>query len=159
MNKQEMILPLQFISSTQRDAFHDRRSYEWKILFAVLSFDVLTAGAKLKLDLDLSRLTILIWIAYLGLAIISSIFLRFVHQAHHWNKTFAHRAEDAILNILKEQQPSSEQLELYLDPEPFFSKRAFFNVGKGGAWAWFWQTVILTMFAIASAFLVTQEIH
>lgn len=156
MDRQEMISALQFVSTTQRDAFDGRRRYEWRILFAVLSFDVLTVGAKMKLNLDLSEQSFFIWYAYIGLAVISSIFLSFIHRAHHWNKCIAHRAEKAIVDILKGGQPSAENLELYSKPGPFFCIGAFLNPGKSGAWAWFWQTVILLMFAIASAFLLSQ---
>ncbi|MCX5643639.1 MAG: hypothetical protein NTZ17_02985 [Phycisphaerae bacterium] len=95
----EIVRALEFVSKTQRDAFHGRRNYEWRIFLSVLTLDVLSAGAKLKVGLDLSVFAELIWFAYLSLAIISSIFLLYVHNAHHFNKCSAHKAEWAILCV------------------------------------------------------------
>ncbi len=153
----EIIRALEFISKTQRDAFHGRRNYEWKIFLSVLTLDVLSAGAKLKVGLDLSMYAGLVWFAYLSLALISSIFLLYVQSAHHFNKCSAHKAEWAILDIIRGGKPSAEHMKLYTDHERWFSLRGLVCVGKGGVWAWFWQTVLLVIFGIAAAVLVNAK--
>jgi len=151
----DAISALQFISQTQRDAFTNRRNVEWKIFYTALTFDVLSVGAKLKVELDLSSYVKYIWIAYLLLSIVSSIFLLYLSRAHHINKSSAHKAEHAILKLLKDEQLVENDLQLYSNHKRCFSFKRLYTVGEAGNWAWFWQTVVLILFAVSAALLLS----
>ena len=179
MDKKDMISALEFVSTTQRKEVYTRRIYEWKIIFTVLTFDVLTAGAAIKLGTDLSGSAALVWRVYLGLTIISIIYLQRLYRNNRLNKDAAHKAEHAVVAILAGRSPSAAELAVYhgcVESAPKAnseerspnredscsgedrSRNRLARLGLwfwGWPWGWFWQALVLLMFGVAAAYLVS----
>lgn len=102
MESKEKLESFRFLAKMHRNQFDERRKYEWKIIFTILSFYVLSALFTLQDKVNPASAWI-IWLSFSILAVISIVFLAFLHAAKFKNREIAHRAEDAILEILNEK--------------------------------------------------------
>lgn len=157
MNRNGKFECLMFISQIHRSQFDERRRYEFKILFTSLSFYVFSVaaiyGGKITLPIDL-RLKLMVWIMFIAIAGVTSIFLANVHMANHKNKRFAEKAENAIAELSEVKEFTS----LFSASNNYWvSWGSLFKRGIRGRWAWFWEVVTLFSFSIASAMLVTLK--
>jgi len=103
----EKLDSLKFLSKIHRTEFHERRQYEYKIIFAVLAFYALAAVAICKEDFKIvESLKYCLWLkAFFGLvvagvfllvAILSSFFIWGIHKANAFNKGISEDAERKI---------------------------------------------------------------
>jgi len=146
MKKENQIEILKTLSMIHRGQFDQRRTYEWRIIFATLGIFASSVAAKLlgTANLPTSYLfRVIVWIAFIILAIIASIYLYFVHQANETNKRFAHAAEDALMNIS--------------GVEGFIQAKA--DIPKSVRWFWSltWQVMTLILFAVVCSFIITLK--
>lgn len=171
---------LKFLSQTHRSVFDERRRYEWKIFFTVLSLYVLTVAAVYGGTITISKVLfiVLIWLIFIFLAVITAIFLGFIHMANSKNKIAAEKSENYIALIIEDKDPTKiltntdktkPSLFSFDDnniswtkwnnlfkpdkSEKILSERLF----EGGRWAWFLQSLILIFAAIASAIMLTVK--
>ncbi len=138
---------LKFISETHRREFNERRKHEIKIVFAVLTFYVLAAASRFTTEFPANLdnwFEKILWCVFILLAIISSVFLWFVHNANYTNLTIAQRAESAIEKLIKEE---TAKIDLY--------KKPFKKQGAPKGISWVWQTLIIVIFACSSAIILT----
>lgn len=139
---------LRFISETHRNEFHDRRQYEWKAVMATLTFFVLALAARLsgqvRLPEDCAFRTV-VWVVFFGLAFVLSRFLHRLHQGNKTNKRLAEVAENALIE-------ASSNMDLNKELQSAQSVTG--HPGCAG-WAFWWEAVVIFVFATAAAFLVT----
>jgi len=147
MQNSEKIEPLRFMSETHRREVNERRRYEVKIVLTVLTFYVLAGSSRFTeyFPDNLPRwFKVIIWGAFIILAIVSSIFLWFVHNANIANKTVAERSEDAIEKLIK-----GEEANIDLFRKPFIPRGTI-------KWAnWIWEIIAFVIFACGSAIILT----
>jgi hypothetical protein len=147
MDNKEIIDSLKFMSQTHRGQLNERRRHELRVFFTALTFYVL-AGAMRFSEHFPEKLSclfkVVIWLGFLLLAVVSSAFLWFIHNASYSNKTIAERAEDAIGSFAK-----GEETKIDLFAKPFLGRTKF-------KWAnWVWQLVAIALFAGGSAIILT----
>jgi len=146
-NSAKQLDSLKFLSHTHRSEFNERRKYEWKILFAVLTFYALTVAAICREDLKIMEvlrthpdlrwvLGLIVFAMFLLVAILSSLFIRGVHRANDLNKEIAKQTERKI----------DELGSLGIIPADTLRPLA--------KWAPFYQILILFLFAVCAGFLV-----
>jgi len=137
---------LKFISETHRALHAKRQQYEWRIIFTVLSFYVLSVAAvysKEATNPDFQWFKSIVWGVFITLSIISSIFLWYVHNANAKNKSYAEEAEKKLVEYMNTKK------EVILE----FSNT---NV-RIAMWAFIWQTSTLLLVAIASSTFITSR--
>jgi hypothetical protein len=93
--------------------------------------------------------------AFILLAFLSSLFLALIHAAKYKNRSIAHGAEKAILDILNE---TDSKVNLFEDDSPWLACECFEKLKKSNQWEWLWQTIVIFLFAITSALVVSANI-
>lgn len=135
---------LQFISTTHRTAFDQRRHYEWQTVITTLTFYALTVAAVYAGDFRLPKsqcaVGMIFSLALLGLATISCRFLQHIHEANATNKGITEAAERAIIetSVIKEVRGALPPVRR----------------GSEGNWALRWECTIICLFALISALLL-----
>jgi len=149
---------LKFLTQTHRSEFDERRKYEWKIIFTLLTFYIISIatkyGGNIHLPTDNKFLSI-VWSGFLALAIITSIFLGYIHMANNKNKTIAENAEEAIGMLINEIPILGMSLFSFEEKKYWTSWKKIFEQ-KSGRWSWVTQTITLIAFSIISAYLFTK---
>ena len=146
LNSEQKLDALKFISQTQRYLHEQRQKHELKAFFTTTTLFVLIAAARYSskgiIPTPLPMHLAIIIPVILGLiAFVSTLYLNGIHKANLINKGFAHKAEDHIREILKEngkEIPAPEDAE------------------KQQAITSMWQPVLIWILAIAATFLVTN---
>jgi hypothetical protein len=144
MDAKEKLETLRYFSQMQRNEHHTRQKFEWRLLFTNLTFYVLSVAAIYKERIKISSLQY--WIVFgilLMTVLMSSIYLAFIHRSNCKNKSRAHKAEKAIEEILKDNDPTVD-----LEPE---NKSWFFQSGR---WSWVCESLLLLLFAMASGMAI-----
>jgi hypothetical protein len=146
---------LKFVSQTHRAQFDGRRNYEYKIVFAVLSFYISTLaiiyGGQIVFPSYLNY-KLIFPLIFLCLAVGTAIFLGYLHFANNINKTFAENAENTINDLFMNKNPSEPSLFKLDNTTYWISWRPI--KGKKGKWAWFWQVLALFVFSITASILI-----
>ena len=143
---------LQFLSSTHRSLHDQRRKVEFKVLFTTLTFYIAVSGASLtgKAALPSSpSFRLLVWLVFLIVAGISSVYLRRINSANQRNMTIAVNAENVIASVLASRGFPG------LVPDEFQSKKESQSFGRRILPNWLWQITIVTIFALAAAAITT----
>ena len=94
---------LQFLSQTHRALHEKRQQYEWRIIFTVLSFYVLSVAAvfnKNNSQPDFELFNAAVWFLFLCLATFSAGFLWCIHRANARKKSFAEKAEQGVRELI-----------------------------------------------------------
>lgn len=142
MDENTRIDVLKFLSQTHRSLHEQRRKYEIQVLVGAATFYVFAVAAKLSGKAVSSRsgeFCVITWAFCLVVAGFTSAFLRRLHRANRTNISLAESAEDALATVVgSTQKPQTEG-------------RRYHMVG------WLWQTGLLFVFALASAFLLTRQ--
>ena len=139
---------LKFLSQTHRNEFNERRKYEWKILFAVLTFYVLAVAAVCKEEFKVVSVLsehpgwktifgVVGTFVFLLLAFVTSCFLFGLHKANDSNKQIAHTVEGIVGSLL--------QVDMQV-PSPLVDK------------VFVYQTITLFIFAVTASALVILKI-
>ena len=152
---------LKFISRTHRSQFDERRRYEWKVVFTLLTFYVLSVAAIYGGNVTVPEgwlFELIVWIFFLGLLVVTAIFLASVHMANGKNKSFAENAESAIDTLLGDETQTTPSLFSLENSKYWISWGGLFKRGKRGKWAWLWQVVTLSIFSITAATLLTLKL-
>jgi hypothetical protein len=148
MENKEKIDSLKFMSETHRREFIERRRFEWKIFFTVLTFYVLAGYTRFteKFPEELPPWFIyVVWACFILLAIFSAIILWFICNAHNSNITIAERAEGYIESIIK-----GESVTIDLFKKPFTGRAT-------PRWVhYIWQIATIVLFACGSAIILTS---
>ncbi|MCK4830221.1 hypothetical protein KA005_81640, partial [bacterium] len=95
MEAKDKLGSLRSLAQIHRGQFDERHRYEWKIIFTILSFYVLSAALSCKKGTALPTGTWFhwtVWISFITLAALSSVFLAFIHVANHKNISIAENA-------------------------------------------------------------------
>jgi hypothetical protein len=142
-----------FISETNRRAFQARKQHEWKIIFSVLALFILSASLKLKHEFQLPT-TWLSYFAYGLVALLTIIFLKFVHTANNTNKCIAQRAEGAIQTLINGKDIG--QLDLFSVGKRLFPWGSLIHPGQGGLWDWFCKSVIIGVVGLVSGIILAH---
>ncbi len=100
MEIKDKIESLKYLSQIHRQQFDERRKYEWKIIFTVLTFYVLCVSAVYVQKITIKSYEWLIWLFFIILAGAVSEFLRCLHKANDKNKKIAQSAEDTISKLI-----------------------------------------------------------
>jgi hypothetical protein len=144
MEENKQFDALKFLSETHRSLHEKRQKYEWKIIFAALTFFVASVGVVYshKVNLPESKLiSALIWVLFLSFAFISVCFLRSIHTANARNKSFAEDVERQIMAFVNQQ--TITKITFSMD-----------NFRKT-YWAFYWQAFLITVLAVATATMLT----
>jgi len=144
--KETVLESLKFISETHRSLHAKRQQYEWRIIFTVLSFYVLSVAAIFSKNTstpDSQWFKLTVWIVFIILSLISSGFLWYVHNANAKNKYYAEEAERKLIEYMNTKKES------ILD----FST----TDARVTMWAFIWQTSTLLLSAIAAATFITTH--
>lgn len=142
---------LKHISQTHRSQLDERRKYEWKIFLASASFYVLSVAAVYKDEIKLQGNYIGIFIIYfvfLVQAIVTVLFLGHIHIANNKNKILAENAEKEIA-VLIGHKLDAKTNNYWDSSNKFLSRKA---TGRG---VFFCQAVMIFIFAITSAIVIT----
>ena len=143
-NKGYVLEGFTHLASSHRKLHNDRRKYEWKVIFSVITFYVLIVSAFYTGDIDFNNgpiLMIIIPLIFAWLAIISIFFLRKLHIANSKNMRIAEYSERNINNLINDKEVDFIKLK-DIRPEPNW-------------WAFSWQiTSIITFAAIASVLVI-----
>jgi uncharacterized membrane protein (DUF485 family) len=143
INKFEL---LKFISQTHRELHAKRQQYEWRILFTVLTFYILSVAATFSRNSTTPNFHWFhsaVWCAFLLLAVVSSGFLLYIHRANSKNKSYAEEAEQKLVECL---DPDKEVKLSFSETSVRFTW-----------WAFSWQATTLFIVAIASATFITAN--
>jgi len=142
LEQKHKIAALQFIASTHRLEFENRRKVEWRVVILCLTFYVLAVALKFKegVKIPLSARPLLI-VAFLLVAAVTVIFSFFIHLAHAANKGIAERAESAIQSIIN---------GITDEPIHLFGKS---GGSSSGIYGWLCQSAMVVVFALTSIVL------
>ena len=153
MNEADRIDGLKALSQTHREQSRERRKTEWRCVFTTISFFVLSGVAVLKNQIHLNGpLKFAFSVVFAALAIITAIFLAYLHMAGNKDKELAERAEDMLRSIL---DPSQYQKTLpLLGFEKYWVSWQTFRRAKGGRWGYIWQTITICFFAVGSGIII-----
>ncbi|MDD5050956.1 MAG: hypothetical protein PHV93_04460 [Candidatus Pacebacteria bacterium] len=147
MENKEKIDSLKFMSETHRRELSERRRYEFKIVITVITFYVLAGASRFTGEFPVSLpcwFKVILWSAFLILVVVSSIFLRSVHNANYANKSIAERSESAIEALIN----GEDIKKINLFGKPF--------AAEGIKWTnLVWEVVAIILFAFASAVTLT----
>ena len=118
LNPKEILECLKFISQTYRSQSTERGKYEWKIVFTLLTFYVLSVVAVYSGQIILpiipeggffgvmgSRL--IMWALFIILAVAVSFYLFYLHVCNYRDETIAGNAEEAIRDLLENKMPQT----------------------------------------------------
>ena len=156
MNTKDKIDALQFLVSTHRGEFESRRSFQFKAISGVIVLMGLAMTARVN-EKSHAVVSVLpdwiIWTAVTLVAAIGSAFLFFVHSANAFNKSVAHRAEKAIQEAINNVPDSP--LDLYSKPDKHAISQMF-RIGNGGFWGWLFESILIIVFAIITALVLTS---
>lgn len=165
MNPPDQLKGLQYLSQTHRNEFNERRKCEYKVLLSLLTFFVLcavsTLSDKIKIPNDSLLFIRFIWIIFSLTAIIFSKYLIDLHSANNINKKIAEISEGKIADIL---EISSKKNEDFLPLSDKIKKHLQILLWKDvlnprskrrGLWACRTQVLMVWLFAISAAFLLT----
>ena len=104
---QEKLEFLKYLSQTHRQQFDERRRYEIKIVFSIITFYILTVSAiytkGINIELIKYRFNTIIFVAIaiaLVIDIIAIIFMGKIHRSNHIELRFAESTEDCIEKML-----------------------------------------------------------
>ncbi|MBE3723419.1 hypothetical protein HJ202_24340 [Vibrio parahaemolyticus] len=156
MTNRETIESLQFIVITHRAEFEARRALQFKAISGVFVLMGVAMMARVndKTHAVIGSLPDCMIYSALGLIVFSSsMFIFFAHSANAFNKSVAHRSEKAI------QDTINGELQLPLDLYLKQSQQgllAMFKVGNGGYWGWLFESIIILVFAIITAWVLTS---
>lgn len=146
MEKNDQFDALKFLSETHRSLHEKRQKYEWKIIFAVLTFFIASVGALYSQKINIPEegpIKVIIWGFFISFALVTVCFLRSIHTANGRNKSFAEAVEKQIV-ALANQQPLAVVT---------FSMEEF----RKTYWAFYWQAFITILLAIAAATMLTYS--
>lgn len=146
LQDKEVVDCLKFLSQTHRSLHDQRRKCDFEVLIATISFYVIAVAGRFsgKITIPTSeKFVALVWIACVGLSVVASAFLWRLHTANRKNMKLAMSAEDALINILSKIEVNIEK------PPSENSSSCGFHFG------WFWQSLILVIFAIECSLLLT----
>ncbi len=144
MEENDKFEALKYLSETHRSLHNKRQQYEWKIIFAVITFFVTTVGAVYSRKVSLPEtgpIKFIVWIVYLSFGIATVCFLRSIHTANGRNKSFAESVEKQIIQLVNNKTVSDVS----------FSMRGF----RKTYWAFYWQASLTILLAIAAAAMLT----
>lgn len=134
---------LQFISTTHRTAFDERRRYEWQTVITTLTFYVLTVATayagKFRIPKSDHAVCIVFFLALL-LGSMSCGFLQHVHKANGKNKRVAEAAERAIVEV------SAVREVRHALPTV--------RTADDCTWSLWWECAIIFLFALVSVLLL-----
>ncbi|MCB2181337.1 MAG: hypothetical protein KQH63_04895 [Desulfobulbaceae bacterium] len=137
---------LKFLAVTHRTLHEKRQQYEWRIIFTVLTFYVLSVAAMINKKNSLPNFAffnVAVWFLFLCLAALSAGCLLCMHIANARNKTFAEIVEEGMLELLKGRElPSLE-----------FPEKNY----RMSNWAFVWQATTIFVMAICSATIITTN--
>jgi hypothetical protein len=122
----------------------------------MVTFYCLAAAASRRNDISLPSATWfgpIVWSIFLLLAGLSAGALWFIHHANNTNKRIAEDAEKTIQDVLNGAKPT--RIDLYSRVGVPFRIRDLFLAGPTGLWTWTWQLIVMMVFAIASARIIT----
>jgi hypothetical protein len=89
------------LAKIHRDQFDERRRTEWKLVFVVLAFYFSLITARITEKVDLTNIPQWeIALIIFGIAFVACIYLAFIHNANHKNKSFAKNAENKVERLL-----------------------------------------------------------
>ncbi len=148
MTKVNAVESLKFLSETHRALHAKRQQYEWRILFTILTFYVLSVAAVFSPKANIPDqlwFSITIWCVFILLSIISSSFLWCVHKANAKNKSYAEEAERKLIEIM------NTNVEIIFEPPGSEARKT--------RWAFAWQISTLFLVATAAATLITSRQH
>lgn len=143
MKEDNLVELLQNLSETHRSQFVERRKYEWKVLVSTCGIYAVVLGAKFTGEISLPSTRcfyILSWVISASLAVISSIYLWYIHRANKINQDLAHVAENALMDLseIKEFRKVRKSI-------PEFAYKY---------WSLTWQIITISLFAIISTSLI-----
>ena len=144
-----------FISETHRGLHRQRQPYEFKVVFTVLSFYVLSTATVLSEKLNpqaLQSLSIFIWIFFMGVAGMATIYLYRLHAANRTNICMAENAE----RILITQIENEDNPQIYVKPSHRNYNRKSPDPMTYEA-NWLCQSALIFIFALATAFIITSN--
>ena len=155
---------LKYLSSTHRSEFQNRKKLEWRVLFAVTtSFAVAAAGVwSSNTTLDQGSIgkmpTVLVWIAFIIIALLTCVLLYCLHLAHEINKAAAHKTElhlQAIYNHISNLKSDPlTPLDMLSDRSKIFHFENPAKSLKTGPWGLIWECAIIILTAMICAYLI-----
>ena len=131
---------LKFLSQTYRSLHEQRRKIEIQVVLAAMTFYVLAAGSRFSDKVKFPTgcpFSFIVWIAFIGLAVVTSAFLLGLHRANSCNMRISEQAEDELMKMLGWTLPAANH-----------SKASSPHLG------WRWQTMIVLIFSAACASIV-----
>ena len=150
-----------FISSTFRASFNERRKHEFKILFTVLTFYVLSASAAITIIDKPSQaflgtlLDIIVYVVFMGLAAAAIAELYNVHIANDMDKTFSENAEEYIAAAIEGRDLPAIKIFRYGDRDSLEYTRVRHSKTFRLSF-WIWHSIIILIFAFTTAFFITN---
>lgn len=154
METKEKLESFRFLAQIHRNQFNERRKNEWKIIFTILTFYILTAAFRLQNKVTMPP-TWIIWVSFILLALLTILYLALTHAAKYKNRSIAHNAEAAILDILNE---TGSKVNLFNDHSPWLPYKYFEKLKNNNQWEWIWQSIVILLFAIMSALVISANI-
>lgn len=137
MRTEDQFRVLTFLSETHRTEARHRSAREWRVVFSTLSFYVLVSSAILSCKIQ-SMTWVMKWIMVLPLfVLVAGIAISYLYKLHsgsHKNKRTAEMSEQKLAQFIQ-----SDSLLLFNQQG---KKRCL--------WAFYWQMVIIIVFAVAA---------
>ena len=148
MDPEERAKALASISETHRHAFDERRSYEWKVVTAVITIDVLAVAARYagKLSFDTNAIAIVVVaMSALLLGLVSIGYLRHMHEKNELNKRLYHAAENELINLIASKQLSAALYDVQNAPT------------ANPNWSRNWEFAIIFLFGASAVLLIIAK--
>lgn len=140
-----------FLSETHRGLMDKRQKYEWKFIYAILTFCVLAVYAFYK-DTSLSSISpywiILIEAFFVVLAVISWYYLLETHIANEKNKEIAEYNEKNIHYLMHKKAEKIEYKEI----------KEIIDNARIARWAFRCQIIAIILFVTVSGILIAFKI-
>lgn len=126
MEDKDKIDGLLQLAKIHRDQFDERRRTEWKLVFTVLAFYFSLITVKITKQINLKNDQY--WITALvifGIAIVAGVYLAFIHNANHKNKSAAGNAENAAEELLGYKGKIFKKTKEITKKHPWFNWSSF----------------------------------
>ncbi len=148
-NQTDLLEGYKFLSRNHRTLHNQRRKYEWKVVFTILTLFVLTVSAFYTNNFKISNdhkyfVFVLVLLSFVSLIIISYKFLKLLHKANAKNKQIAEYSEDNLNKLINKKELIFENFQ---NMHPNFD-----------SWAFRWQILTIILFALIAIGLIFLKV-
>ncbi len=153
----DKIETLKSLAQTHRELFAERVKIEYRIIFTTLTFFVLCIAGKYEFEIELvgTVLDIVIWVFFISLASVVTIYLNRLCFSNDLNLKIAENAENTIGKIL-DGTPPDKLTPFEKDKDEEEKEYRWYKLFDNKTWTWqLFKFLIIFFFAIVASYLIS----